>query len=97
VQHILPNTFAPLLVIATAYLGLAIVQEAALDYLGAGIQEPQPSWGLMMSGSATSLALTAPWIVLFPGLAITLVVLASNLLGDAIRDVLDPKLQRTNL
>lgn len=94
VQHILPNTFAPLLVIATAYLGLAIVQEAALDYLGAGIQEPQPSWGLMMSGSATTLALTAPWIVLFPGLAISIVVLASNLLGDAIRDVLDPKLQR---
>lgn len=97
IQHILPNTFAPLLVIATAYLGLAIVQEAALDYLGAGIQEPQPSWGLMMSGSATSLALTAPWIVLFPGIAITLVVLASNLLGDAIRDVLDPKLKRMNL
>ena len=95
VQHILPNTFAPLLVIATAYLGLAIVQEAALDYLGAGIQEPQASWGLMMSGSAISLALTAPWIVLFPGIAITLVVLASNLLGDAIRDELDPKLQRT--
>jgi|SRR5581483_865038 len=97
VHHILPNTFAPLLVIATAYLGLAIVQEAALDYLGAGIQEPQPSWGLMMSGSATSLALVAPWIVLFPGLAISLVVLASNLLGDAIRDVLDPKLQRTSV
>jgi len=97
VQHILPNTFAPLLVIATAYLGLAIVQEAALDYLGAGIQEPQPSWGLMMSGSATSLALVAPWIVLFPGIAISLVVLASNLLGDAIRDVLDPRLQRTNI
>jgi peptide/nickel transport system permease protein len=94
VHHILPNTFAPLLVIATAYLGLAIVQEAALDYLGAGIQEPQPSWGLMMSGSATTLALTAPWIVLFPGIAISIVVLASNLLGDAIRDVLDPKLQR---
>ena len=71
-RHILPNTFAPLLVIATAYLGLAIVQEAALDYLGAGIQEPEPSWGLMMSGSATSLALVAPWIVIFPGLAICL-------------------------
>ena len=97
ITHILPNTFAPLLVIATAYLGLAIVQEAALDYLGAGIQEPQPSWGLMMSGSATSLALVAPWIVLFPGIAISLVVLASNLLGDAIRDVLDPRLQRTNI
>jgi peptide/nickel transport system permease protein len=93
-RHILPNTMAPLLIIATAYLGLAIVQEAALDYLGAGIQEPQASWGLMMSGSATSLALVAPWIVIFPGLAIFLVVLASNLLGDAIRDVLDPKLQR---
>ena len=93
-RHIVPNTFAPLLVIATAYLGLAVVQEAALDYLGAGIQEPDSSWGLMMSGSATSLALVAPWIVIFPGLAICLAVLASNLLGDAIRDILDPKLQR---
>jgi len=93
-RHIFPNTFAPLLVIATAYLGLAIVQEAALDYLGAGIQEPDASWGLMMAGSATSLALVAPWIVIFPGLAICLAVLASNLLGDAIRDILDPKLQR---
>lgn len=92
-RHVLPNTFAPLLVIATAYLGLAIVQEAALDYLGAGIQEPDASWGLMMSGSATTLALTAPWIVLFPGLAICLTVLAANLLGDAIRDLLDPKLR----
>ena len=94
VRHILPNTMAPLIVIATAYLGLAIVQEAALDYLGAGIQEPQASWGLMMSGSATTLALVAPWIVIFPGLAICLVVLASNLLGDALRDVLDPRLNR---
>lgn len=94
VRHILPNTFAPLLVIATAYLGLAIVQEAALDYLGAGIQEPEASWGLMMAGAATSLALVAPWIVVFPGLAICLSVLASNLLGDAIRDLLDPRLRR---
>lgn len=93
-RHVLPNTFAPLLVVATAYLGLAIVQEAALDYLGAGIQEPNSSWGLMMAGSATSLALVAPWIVIFPGVAICLAVLASNLLGDAIRDALDPKLQR---
>jgi len=93
VRHILPNTFAPLLVIATAYLGLAIVQEAALDYLGAGIQEPHPSWGLMMAGPATSLALTAPWVVVFPGLAICLTVLASNLLGDAIRDLTDPRLR----
>lgn len=93
-RHILPNAFPPLLIIATAYLGLAVVQEAALDYLGAGIQEPASSWGLMMSGSATTLALTAPWIVFFPGLAICLLVLASNLLGDAIRDVLDPKMQR---
>jgi peptide/nickel transport system permease protein len=93
-RHIVPNTVAPLLVIATAYLGLAIVQEAALDYLGAGIQEPNASWGLMMSGSATTLALVAPWIVVMPGIAISLTVLASNLLGDAIRDVLDPKLSR---
>jgi peptide/nickel transport system permease protein len=93
-RHIVPNTVAPLLVIGTAYLGLAIVQEAALDYLGAGIQEPHASWGLMMAGSATTLALVAPWIVIFPGIAISLTVLASNLLGDAIRDVLDPKLSR---
>jgi peptide/nickel transport system permease protein len=95
-RHIVPNIFAPLLVIATAYLGLAIVQEAALDYLGAGIQEPQASWGLMMAGSATALALTAPWIIVFPGLAICLAVLASSLLGDAIRDLLDPRLRRDN-
>jgi len=93
VRHILPNMFAPLLVVATAYLGLAIVQEAALDYLGAGIQEPDSSWGLMMSGSATALALTAPWIVIFPGIAICVTVLATNLLGDAIRDLLDPRLR----
>ncbi len=70
------------------------MQEAALDYLGAGIQEPQASWGLMMSGSATSLALVAPWIVIFPGLAICITVMAANLLGDALRDLLDPKLRR---
>jgi len=93
-RHLLPNTLAPLLVIATAYLGLAIVQEAALDYLGAGIQEPQASWGLMMSGSATALVLVAPWVVVFPGLAICLAVLASNLVGDAIRDLFDPRLRR---
>lgn len=95
-RHLVPNTFAPLMVITTAYLGLAIVQEAALDYLGAGIQEPQASWGLMMSGAATSLALVAPWIVIFPGLAICLTVLASNFVGDAIRDLLDPRLQHSN-
>lgn len=93
-RHVVPNIFAPLLIIATAYLGLAIVQEAALDYLGAGIQEPEASWGLMMAGAATSLALVAPWIVIFPGLAICLAVLASNLLGDAIRDLFDPRLRR---
>ncbi len=96
IRHVFPNIFAPLLVVATAYLGLAIVQEAALDYLGAGIQEPNASWGLMMAGSATSLALIAPWIVIFPGLAICVTVLALNLLGDAVRDTLDPKLQRNH-
>ena len=93
-RHILPNILGSLLVIATAYLGLVIVQEAARDYLGAGIQEPQSSWGLMMSGSATTLALVAPWVVIFPGLAILLTVLASNLLGDAVRDEFDPKMSR---
>lgn len=93
-RHILPNTVAPLLIIATAYLGLAITQEAALDYLGAGIREPQASWGLMLSGPAITLVLTAPWVAVFPGIAIFLTVLISNLLGDTLRDLLDPKLRR---
>lgn len=93
-HHLLPNAVGPLLIIATAYLGLAITQEAALDYLGVGIQEPQASWGLMLSGPAVTLARIAPWIVIFPGIAICIAVLASSLVGDWIRDLMDPRIRR---
>jgi peptide/nickel transport system permease protein len=93
-RHILPNTLAPLIVLATAGLGSAILVEASLSFLGLGVPEPHPSWGRMLSESAAEYARTAPWLVIFPGLAITLAVFGTNLLGDALRDILDPR-QRT--
>lgn len=92
--HVLPNTLAPLIVLATAQFGSAILTEAALSFLGLGIPEPFPSWGRMLSESAAEYVRTAPWLVVFPGLAISLVVFGTNLLGDAVRDYLDPR-QRT--
>jgi peptide/nickel transport system permease protein len=94
-RHVLPNTLAPLIVLATAGLGSAILVEASLSFLGLGVPEPHPSWGRMLSESAAEYARTAPWLVIFPGLAITLAVFGTNLLGDAIRDILDPR-QRTS-
>ena len=93
-RHILPNTVAPLIVIATAQLGSAILAEASLSFLGLGIPEPYPSWGRMLSESAVQYARSAPWLVIFPGIAISLVVFGTNLLGDALRDVLDPRGRR---
>ncbi|PWU24033.1 MAG: ABC transporter permease [Candidatus Rokuibacteriota bacterium] len=93
-QHLLPNVMAPYIIILTAQLGNAILTEAALSYLGLGTAEPTPSWGLMLSGSAPSYAEKAPWIGLFPGIAISLGVFGFNLLGDSLRDALDPKLRR---
>jgi peptide/nickel transport system permease protein len=93
-QHILPNVMAPYLIVLTAQLGSAILTEAALSYLGLGTAEPTPSWGLMLSGSAPSYAEKAPWIALFPGIAISLAVFGFNLFGDSLRDALDPKLRR---
>ncbi|MCC7272823.1 MAG: ABC transporter permease [Alphaproteobacteria bacterium] len=90
-RHILPNTMAPLIVLATAQLGAAILTEASLSFLGLGIPEPHPSWGRMLSESAAEYVRTAPWLVLFPGLAISLAVFGTNLLGDAVRDMLDPR------
>jgi len=90
-RHILPNTLAPLIVLATAQLGSAILTEASLSFLGLGIPEPHPSWGRMLSESAAEYVHTAPWLVVFPGLAISLVVFGTNLLGDALRDFLDPR------
>jgi len=91
VRHVLPNTLAPLIVLATAQLGSAILVEASLSFLGLGIPEPYPSWGRMLSESAAEYVRTAPWLVIFPGLAISFVVFGTNLLGDALRDLLDPR------
>jgi peptide/nickel transport system permease protein len=90
-RHVLPNTLAPLIVLATAQLGSTILVEAALSFLGLGVPEPHPSWGRMLSESAAEYVRTAPWLVIFPGLAISLAVFGTNLLGDALRDILDPR------
>jgi peptide/nickel transport system permease protein len=92
-RHIMPNTIGPFIVLTTAQLGSAILVEAALSFLGLGVPEPYPSWGRMLSVSASEYAQKAPWLVLFPGIAISLAVFGSNLLGDALRDVLDPRLR----
>jgi len=91
VRHVLPNTLAPLIVLATAQLGGVIVIEASLSFLGLGVPEPYPSWGRMLSDSAAEYVRTAPWLVIFPGVAISLTVFGTNLLGDALRDILDPR------
>jgi peptide/nickel transport system permease protein len=90
-RHMIPNLMAPFLIMLTAYIAQAILLEAVLSFLGLGVAEPVPAWGLMLSGSATDFFEEAPWIVIFPGLAISLAVFAFNLLGDALRDWLDPK------
>jgi peptide/nickel transport system permease protein len=92
-RHILPNTIGPFIVLCTAQLGSAILVEATLSFLGLGVPEPYPSWGRMLSVSAAEYAQKAPHLVLFPGIAISLAVFGSNLLGDALRDTLDPRLR----
>jgi peptide/nickel transport system permease protein len=92
-RHILPNAFAPILVIASVWLGNAIVIEAALSFLGLGTPPPTPTWGGMLSGEGRRNLETAPYLAIFPGLAISIVVLAFNMLGDALRDLLDPRLR----
>jgi peptide/nickel transport system permease protein len=90
-RHVLPNTLAPLIVLATAQLGSTILTEASLSFLGLGIPEPYPSWGRMLSESAAEYVRIAPWLVIFPGIAISLAVFGTNLFGDALRDILDPR------
>src|SRR5437899_199920 len=91
--HMVPNVMGPFLVIITAFVGQAILADAALSYPGLGVQPPAPAWGLMLQGGAEEYASTAPWIAIFPGLAIMLTVFGINLFGDALRDILDPKLR----
>lgn len=92
-RHMAPNCMAVFLIMLTTFLGQAILLEASLSYLGLGVQEPIPAWGLMLQGGAEEYAESAPWIAIFPGLAITLAVFAFNLFGDSVRDTLDPKLR----
>jgi peptide/nickel transport system permease protein len=92
-RHMLPNVVAPYLIMLTAFLSQAILAESSLSFLGLGVQEPIPAWGLMLRGAAVDFAESAPWMALFPGLSISLAVFAFNLFGDSLRDALDPKLR----
>jgi peptide/nickel transport system permease protein len=92
-RHMVPNVMAPYLIMVTTFVGHAILLEASLSYLGLGVQEPTAAWGLMLQGGAEEYAESAPWVPIFPGLAITLAVFGFNLFGDALRDLLDPKLR----
>ena len=92
-RHMAPNVMAPYLIMLTAFVGQAILLEAVLSYLGMGVQDPTPAWGLMLEGGAEEFLESAPWVSIFPGLAISLAVFGFNLFGDALRDVLDPRLR----
>jgi peptide/nickel transport system permease protein len=92
-RHIVPNVVAPYLIMLTAFVAQAILSEASLSFLGLGVTEPTPSWGLMLSGSAADFYQQAPWMIVFPGIAISLGVFAFNLFGDSLRDWLDPKIK----
>lgn len=92
-RHMIPNVMAPYLIMLTSFLGQAILLEASLSYLGMGVQEPTPAWGLMLQGGAEEFAESAPWVAVWPGVAISLAVFGFNLFGDAVRDTLDPKLR----
>ena len=92
-RHLLPNVTAPYIVIATASLGGAILIEASLSFLGLGVPPPAPSWGRLLSLEGMRYFETAPWMAIFPGIFISAAVFGANLFGDALRDVLDPKLR----
>ncbi len=92
-RYILPNVMAPIIIIATIGLGFAILAESALSFLGVGVPPPYPSWGEMLSGSGRSYMYKAPWMAIWPGVAISLAVFGFNMLGDALRDLLDPRLR----
>lgn len=91
--HILPNVFAPIIVMATVALGQVILAEASLSFLGFGVPPPTPSWGQMLSSEGRQAMMSAPWLAVFPGVALSAAVFGINMLGDALRDVLDPRLR----
>ncbi|MFH1486141.1 MAG: ABC transporter permease [Chloroflexota bacterium] len=93
-RHVLPNCVAPYIIVATAGLGWTILVESSLSFLGLGVPQPEPTWGGMLSGAGRQFATSAPWLAVFPGVALSLAVFGFNLLGDALRDVLDPRLRR---
>ncbi|HEY1293412.1 MAG TPA: ABC transporter permease [Chloroflexota bacterium] len=93
VRHMLPNVMAPYLILVTAFLGQAMLSEAALSFLGLGVAEPTPAWGLMLRGASVQFIERAPWLAIAPGLALSVAVFAFNLLGDSLRDALDPRLR----
>jgi peptide/nickel transport system permease protein len=93
VRHLLPNVAATIIILATIGLGAVILAESALSFLGFGVPPPYPSWGAMLSGSGRTYMLRAPWMAVWPGVAISLAVFGFNMLGDALRDVLDPRLR----
>lgn len=95
VRHVLPNVLSPILVVASLNVGYAILVEASLSFLGFGVPPPTPTWGGLIAGEARVYMFSAPWLAIFPGLALTIVVLSVNLFGDALRDALDPRLRRT--
>jgi peptide/nickel transport system permease protein len=92
-RHITPNVVAPFLIMFTAFIAQAILLEASLSFLGLGVTEPTAAWGLMLSGASQEFYVQAPWMIVFPGLAISLAVFAFNLFGDSLRDWLDPKIK----
>jgi peptide/nickel transport system permease protein len=92
-RHMVPNVVAPYLIMVTAFVAQAILAEASLSFLGLGVTEPTASWGLMLSGAAADFYQQAPWMIVFPGVAISLAVFAFNLFGDSLRDWLDPKIK----
>ena len=92
-RHVAPNVFAPYLIMLTAFLGQAILLEASLSFLGLGVFEPTPSWGLMLRGAGMQFLERAPWLAIAPGIAISLAVFGFNLFGDSLRDALDPRLR----
>jgi peptide/nickel transport system permease protein len=92
-RHVLPNIFAPVIILATVNLGAVILIEAALSFLGFGVPPPHPSWGGMLSTAGVVHMLRAPWLALWPGVALSLAVFSANMLGDALRDILDPRLR----